>query len=298
MALSKCDIIINQQGRELLEHGTSLFPIACYDDNLAEMAVPWHWHDELEAIIIEIGTVTVSVDGNDYTVQQGDGFFINTGALHGVWAACSGNCRLHSLVYHPRLVGGSLDSIFWQKYLQPLLLNTGCRCLFLDHEVPWNREVLQTIKDVWQVCVSEPSGYEFEVRNILSKQIFLLAEHYTVPQKSPSAKSLRDTERMKLMLQYIQDHYQEELSTAKIAQSAAVSESECLRCFRCMIGTAPIQYTKQLRIQKAAELLESTDEKVSDIGALCGFQEMSYFAKSFREMKGCTPREYRKRHKR
>ena len=103
---------------------------------------------------------------------------------------------------------------------------------------------------------------------------------------------------MKMMLQYVQDHYQEELSTAKIAQSAAVSESECLRCFRCVIGTTPIQYTKQLRIQKAAELLESTDEKVSDIGALCGFQEMSYFAKSFREMKGCTPREYRKRHRR
>ncbi len=69
MALSKCDVIINQQGRELLEHGTSLFPIACYDDNLAEMAVPWHWHDELEAIIIETGNVIVSVDGNDYTVQ-------------------------------------------------------------------------------------------------------------------------------------------------------------------------------------------------------------------------------------
>ena len=64
-----------------------------------------------------------------------------------------------------------------------------------------------------------------------------------------------------------------------------------------MIGTTPIQYTKQLRIQKAVELLESTDQKVADIGALCGFQEMSYFAKSFREIKGCTPSIYRKQYK-
>lgn len=298
MALNKCgNVVTNPQGRELVEHGTSLFPIACYDDNLTEMTVPWHWHDELETIVIETGTAIVSVDGHDYTVKQGNGFFVNAGALHGVWTADSDGCRLHSIVFHPRLVGGSLDSIFWQKYLQPLLSDTACRCFFLEEKTSWNGEVLQAIKNAWRICVSEPAGYEFEVRNILSKLIFLLAEHHTSPQKSPSAKLLRDTERIKLMLQYVQDHYNEELSTAKIAQSAAISESECLRCFRSMIGTTPIQYTKQLRIQKAVELLESTDQKVADIGALCGFQEMSYFAKSFREIKGCTPSIYRKQYK-
>ncbi len=96
------------------------------------------------------------------------------------------------------------------------------------------------------------------------------------------------------MLQYIQEHYGGELTLASIAESAAVSESECLRCFRSMTGSTPIQYVKQVRIQKAAELLMSADRKISDIGAECGFQEMSYFAKTFRELKGCTPGEFRK----
>lgn len=56
----------------------------------------------------------------------------------------------------------------------------------------------------------------------------------------------------------------------------------------------PIRYLKQVRIQKAAELLTATDWKISDIGAECGFQEMSYFAKTFRELKGCTPGMFRK----
>ena len=43
----------------------------------------------------------------------------------------------------------------------------------------------------------------------------------------------------------------------------------------------------------AAELLASTDRKIADIGALCGFQEMSYFAKTFRTLKGRTPSAYR-----
>ncbi len=96
------------------------------------------------------------------------------------------------------------------------------------------------------------------------------------------------------MLQFVQEHIQEELTISSIAQSAAISESECLRCFREMLGTTPIRYVRQLRIQRAAELLESTGLKIAEIAALCGFQEMSYFSKTFREAKGCTPKEYRR----
>ena len=106
-------------------------------------------------------------------------------------------------------------------------------------------------------------------------------------------KALRDEQRMKAMLRFIQENYSEELTTEKIAGSANLSDSECLRCFRAMVGTTPIQYVKQLRVQKAAELLASTDRKIADIGALCGFQEMSYFAKTFRTLKGRTPSAYR-----
>lgn len=85
----------------------------------------------------------------------------------------------------------------------------------------------------------------------------------------------------------------EELNTAQIAGSAMVSESECLRCFHKTIGMPPIQYMKQFRVQKAAELLLSTEKKIGDIGAECGFLDTSYFTKVFREMKGCTPGMYR-----
>jgi hypothetical protein len=40
----------NSQGMELTSHGSPLFPIAFYHDNLERERVPWHWHDELEAV--------------------------------------------------------------------------------------------------------------------------------------------------------------------------------------------------------------------------------------------------------
>ena len=72
----------------------------------------------------------------------------------------------------------------------------------------------------------------------------------------------------------------------------SLSVSECLRCFHRTIGTTPIQYLKSLRIKKAAELLTNTDMKIVDIGIICGFQDMSYFAKTFRNIYGCTPVSY------
>ena len=88
---------------------------------------------------------------------------------------------------------------------------------------------------------------------------------------------------------------EEELSVRDIADSASISESECLRCFRKILDTSPIAYLKTYRLQRAAELLETTSRKVSDIAAQCGFGEMSYFAKSFREIYRCTPSQYRSR---
>lgn len=284
---------VDQHGRELKQHGTALFPAAFYYGNISEMLVPWHWHEELEVIFVVSGTAHVAVNGTDHLVKQGEGFFVNTGALHGVWPEGEEVCREYDIVFHPRLVGGSVDSIIWQKYLEPLLSDARRCWVHFPNSQEWEKTASSLIQEAWQAGVSEAEGFELTVRELLSRLVFLLAKHSHSTEKMPSEKALRDGERIKVMLQYIQTHYDEELSLAKIAGSAAVSANECLRCFRAMIGSTPIQYIKQLRIQKAAELLLTTDLKVSDIGARCGFQEMSYFAKTFRELKGCTPSEFR-----
>ncbi|MCI8916533.1 MAG: AraC family transcriptional regulator [Oscillospiraceae bacterium] len=295
MALSVCGPVpTDKQGRELVEHGTPLFPVACYHDNVSQAYVPWHWHDELEILVVETGTARVSVNGTDHLVKRGEGFFVNAGALHGVWSEGEETCLMRSVVFHPRLVGGSVDSIIWQKYLEPLLSDPCRPCVHFVNAQEWEQAASAAIQAAWQSYVSEAVGFEFDVREWLSRLVFLLVKNCPTIEKKPPEKTLRDGERVKAMLQYIQEHYGGELTLAKIAESASVSENECLRCFRSMIGSTPIQYVKQLRVQKAAELLVSTNRKISDIGAECGFQEMSYFAKTFRELKGCTPGDFRK----
>ena len=294
MALTDCNTTVGSDGRELLEHGTTAFPIACYEDDFRIADVPWHWHEEWEAVLITHGSCLVAAGNHKATLQTGQGFFVHSGALHGCWDTENSGCRFHSIVFHPRLVGGSLDSIFHQQYVQPLLDHRGPELLLLKPDIPWQEQALTAIEKAWQQCVREAPGYQFPVRNALSELIWLLHAHLSPAAASVRGKDLRDAERIKAMLSYIHNHYSSELNTAAIAANASVSESECLRCFRTTIGTTPIQYLKHYRIQQAAKLLMETGEKVSDIAAVCGFQDMSYFTRTFRKIMGCVPTEYRK----
>lgn len=293
MGLSFCDTVINEQGKELIDHGTGLFPIACYEDDLLKESVPWHWHDDWEAVIVIEGSGIIAAGTTKYEVHKGEGMFINAGVLHAAWSTDS-SCRFHSITFHPRLVGGSIDSIFWQNYVQPIIANKMLKHTYFDGSEAWHKEALKAIENAWQNCVHEPAGYEFSVRSALSQLVLNLFTYQPVILKRPSEKALRNSNRIKAMLQFIEAHYSEQINSAMIANAAMVSESEALRCFKNIIGTPPIQYLKQFRIQKATELLTSTKETVSEIGAQCGFQDISYFVKTFRKQKKCTPSEYRK----
>ena len=301
MPLSKWTPGVDEQGRELAKHGNVEFPIGCYYDALSVEPVVWHWHEEVECVFVAEGSCTFLIGAERCTLREGDGIFIIPGIVHAVadplfdpTVAKPSDCRLHSMCFHPRLVGGSPESAIWQKYIQPLTDDRTMPYLHLRPDVPWQRQALEAIEAAWQACVGDLPGYELQVRSRLSELFWLLISNREAESRRPSDKTLRDADRIKIMLQHIHDRFAEELDTAAIARSASVSVSECLRCFHNTIHITPIQYLKQYRIQRAARLLASTDLKISDIGLQCGFQEMSYFSKAFRQSMGCTPKEYRR----
>lgn len=293
MALSDCITVTDETGLELKQHGNVIFPVACYWDDLCANTVPWHWHDELEVAVVTEGRAFVATDNGKAVLQKGEGFFINTGVVHGVWNTNDSECRLHSMCFHARLIGGGSDSIFWQKYLRPLMNDNTFAFVRLNPQNEWERKAVVLIEEAWQKCKDEPEGYEFDVRNALSQFISLLISNNSLVTVPHSDKTRRNQERIKKMLSFIQKNYGNEIKVKDIANSATISESECLRCFQATIGATPIQYVKQFRIQKAAELLMSSDCMISEIGEQCGFYDMSYFSKEFRKIYSCTPSQYR-----
>lgn len=68
------------------------------------------------------------------------------------------------------------------------------------------------------------------------------------------------------------------------------------RYFKRLTGKTITTYLNEIRIDKAAELLVSSDEKSIEIAGACGFENIGYFNKRFKNLKGSTPSKYRERH--
>ena len=133
----EADIVADAEGRELVQHGSALFPIACYAEDLTSYSVAWHWHEEFEYILAIRGPLQVDVNKTRLTLQTGQGVFLNSGVLHSVEQA-EHTALLHSGVFQPRLVGG-MDTIFWQKLIRPLLQPGAPAFFLLDEAVPWQK---------------------------------------------------------------------------------------------------------------------------------------------------------------
>lgn len=287
MAISLCNTTTDVNGRELLDHGTPAFPVACYHDDLAVADVPWHWHEEMEAAIVTEGRVEAAVEGRRIELNAGEGFFLNQNVLHGVWRHTDGACRLHSVVFHPRLVGAQEGAI-WQKYVRPIVVD---RALVLTRLSP---EAVELLEVAWRACEAEAGAYEIEVRHALTRMVASVAVGIADAPAGDEGRASQDAERVKLMLSYIQAHLSEPLTVGGIAAAAAISESECIRCFKRVILDTPARYVRKLRIQRAAALIADGKMKVSEAAEACGFNDMSYFSKCFQQQTGCSPSAYRR----
>ena len=68
------NIVASEKGRELVQHGSALFPIACYAEDLSSYSVAWHWHEEFEYVLCTNTLSKIAIaelgDSDDVTVGQ------------------------------------------------------------------------------------------------------------------------------------------------------------------------------------------------------------------------------------
>lgn len=94
--------------------------------------------------------------------------------------------------------------------------------------------------------------------------------------------------------QYMLAHLDEEFSREKLAEQVYLNPAYLSRLFRRETGLSLTDYMVKLRMNKAKEKLESSNEKVSDIAFEVGYANFSHFSKLFKKTTGLTPQEYRK----
>ncbi len=99
--------------------------------------------------------------------------------------------------------------------------------------------------------------------------------------------------KLRRVTDHLEAHLAEEITVARLAREAGLSEFHFSRRFKQTTGFSPFQYLLRLRLARARQLLRETDLSIIEVGLESGFPNPSYFARLFRREVGVTPSGYR-----
>jgi AraC-like DNA-binding protein len=298
VVITKCALTVNPAGLELRLHGTPVFPCAGYDIHCTsriEDEIVWHYHPEWECIVVREGKLRMQVPGKTFLLSAGEGIWINANIPH--HAAAAPDCVFHSIVFASALLCGTESSIFSQKYLLPLARLAELDACPLTPASDFGKSALFCFAQAFEALRGEDFGWEFIVRDALSRLCLLLCREnenrlYEQTRSLPS-----DTVRLRKMLDHIHAHYAEPLTLSEIAKAGGVGARECLRCFQRVAQITPVQYLLKYRVmQSAALLLAEPEAGISEIALRCGFDSPSHYTQLFRRYFPCSPKAYRALH--
>lgn len=112
-----------------------------------------------------------------------------------------------------------------------------------------------------------------------------------------SDKKYSDNEgrRMSAVLEFTMNHFQNEISLNTISQEAAMTKNAFCKYFKKRTNKTYVTFLNELRIEEASKLLKvEKDLSITEIAEACGFQNISNFNRKFKQLKGKTPRDFRK----
>lgn len=285
--------------QKIQTHDRPHFPCSAYytDWNLHKIeGVPWHWHKELEFMVVVSGNVVIHFGEQSHLLQTGDGFFCNSGSLHQIHMTNCNRCCVHSLVFDAHLISGNPGTIFDEKYIYPLVSSQTFSGIALFHSNDLDKTILEHFKKAHLSCRDEVPGYEYDVRYHLAKALFLILQKNKsiLPTTNPNSLQMS---RIRKMLDYVHQNYEMPITISTLASSANICERECQRCFQKILHQTPMEYIQQYRIQIASKLLIETNDSILNVAIAVGFSNPSYFCKIFKQHMHCTPYQFRSKNR-
>lgn len=289
------NIIEYENHHEDIQHGDFNFPYTTYICSipLDFTNVPLHWHEEMEMIYIKKGEGLVTIDFTTYHVRANTILFIYPGQLHEIRQYKYERMEYENILYHPDFLTSIRSDDICNQFIQDCLKQIDLlpSVLYVDH--PYYPQVSMILDQCDQLSDARPSGYPVMIKSLLLQ---LLALFLQIKSSASFSKpeSEEDFTKLKLALKYMEMHYYEKITIADMAKVTEFSESHFMYYFKKNMGVSFIEYLKDYRLTMASRLLKSTDSTILAIAMEVGFDNLSYFNRSFKKKYGCTPGTFRK----
>lgn len=288
------NILEYENYQEKKDHTTLDFPYNTYlcSIPLDFELVPPHWHDEMEIIYIKKGRGIVNVDFKEYHVSALTLVFILPGQLHSIEQYEDETMEYENIIFdYSMLLSKKKDSVY-EDFLKPLTHGKITVPTIFSQVYPYFTDLVSPIDACDEICKTKPQGYQLYIKSMLFQFFFILdnrCRNLTTPKNNR-----KTIDKMKIILKYVENNYANKITISEIADVIGFSESHFMRYFKETMGTSFIEYLKDYRLTMAARLLQSSEDSILNISAEVGFDNLSYFNRSFKARYGMTPRQYRK----
>ncbi len=245
-----------------------------------------HWHNGFEILYIAEGQMTVNTDGADHIIRSGGFAVINCKSIHS--ARNKGYCRnLLLQIPYDKIVKNIPD-------IDTSIIR--CICKDGDKAIGKYAEIKTILIKLENLFESEHDcGYLLKLNSLVYELLYQLVMNFKV-RTNPELKKKTDhnIQRLGIVLQYVRQHYAENISLSDAASMVALNKEYFSRFFRKYIGMTFMDYVFSVRLEHAHYDIINTDYTINEIASRCGFEKnYRLFVSKFREQYGCNPAQKR-----
>ncbi len=285
------------------KHGTPEFPVRVHPLSSigCEGVTFCNWHSDYEIIYVIKGELEFHVDAIHTTLRAGQCAIVGSERIHHLrYKTASPDeaylCEAFIIWFDPNLLNLPGSERCQKQFITPLLGGKYHIGEIISGDTSGERKILESVLSIHGLFEEQPLGFELKVISELLNILYEVVGNrlYHTSPGLPATPAYEQSERLKRVFTYIDEHYNERIYVSDLANVLNMSTDNFFKYFKEFTQMTPTEYINHYRIGQAESLLKTTDLPVTDISLSTGFENVSYFIKTFKKYLGITPNRYRK----
>lgn len=244
-----------------------------------------HEHLRIEINYVKKGNCILHLDQEDVTFRKGEMMIISSGVEH-LFEAGTDGVSLMQLEFLPELFTGfnlNEEQQANENIPTPLFLFAKENRLV---KIVNNIRIMQTVQRIINELETQGHYYSYLVIMYYAELLILIYRYM-----DEAYLPICTNQALKKAITYIRLNYHKNIQITHVAQYTGISDRYLRSLFTQHLNLSPIDYLNQVRINKAIDLLQSTELSIKEIGFQCGFQSPQYFSRIFKQQTGVSPRK-------
>ncbi len=244
------------------------------------------WHYDTEILLGQKGKTLVTVDGKENVLEAGDIMFILPKESHSLTPK-EIPAGYTAVVFNNNLITFEKDHFFQKLITEPLQNGK----LMLKRKISIGEKgYAEILKNVKNLCLPVSENKE-KIFLSLFALFFSLYQNGYIKEEATKNNVRAETE---FCLEFLNKNYHRKINLEEIAQKVHLTKNYLCTVFSKDTGNTIFEVLNEIRIKNAKTQLEYTDLRISEIAYNCGFENIGFFIKKFKEAVGVTPAKFRK----